>query len=86
MRYAKLQDFEKRSDHGPTMNELLIQGQAFAFLPFIHHALLTFSPDVASFVTENGFDLYAKNDYRFMESVIKFLLTHFSYKSTITIQ
>jgi hypothetical protein len=48
--------------------------------------LLAFSPDIAGFVTENGFDLYAKNDYRFMESVIKLLLTQFNYKASISIQ
>ncbi len=86
MRYAKLTDLDKKSEHGPTVTELIMQGQAFAFLPFIHHSLLTFSTDIAAFVTEGGFDLYAKNDYRFMESVIKLLLTHFNYKASITIQ
>ena len=85
MRYAKLTDLDKKSEHGPTITELVMQGQAFAFLPFIHHALLAYSPEIAEFVTESGFDLYAKNDFRFMESVIKLLLTHFTYKAAITI-
>ena len=86
MRYAKLTDLDKKSEHGPTVTELMMQGQAFSYLPFIHHALLAFSSEIAAFVTENGFDLYAKNDYRFMESVIKLLLTQFNYKASITIQ
>lgn len=56
------------------------------FLPIIHHALLEFSPLVASHIQEKGFDLFAKNDCRFMESVYKLLLTHFSYKPAITVQ
>jgi len=83
--YAKISELDKKSEHGPTVTELMMQGQAFAFLPFIHHALLTYSSEIATFVTENGFDLYAKNDYRFMESVIKLLISQFSYKASITI-
>ena len=64
----------------------MMQGQPFTFLPFIHHALLNYSSDVASYVTENGFDLYAKSDYRFIESVYKLLITHFNYKASLTIQ
>jgi hypothetical protein len=44
-----------------------------------------FSAEVAEFVTANGFDLYAKSDYRFIESVYKLLISHFNYKAAITI-
>jgi centrosomal protein CEP44 len=63
-----------------------MQGQPFVFLPFVHHALLGFSTEVATFVTEHGFDLYAKTDYRFMESVFKLLVTQFDYKAALNIQ
>ena len=46
---------------------IIIKGHPVAFLPFIHHALLTFQPDVAEWIREQGYDLYAKNDYRFEE-------------------
>lgn len=86
MRYAKLQDFDKQQEDGTTLHDLVVQGHPFVFLPFVHHALLGFSSDVAAFVTENGFDLYAKSDYRFMESVYKLLITHFNYKAALNIQ
>lgn len=50
------------------------EGLPPVFLPIIHHSLLEFSPQVAAFISENGFDLFAKNDYRFMESAYKLLL------------
>lgn len=58
------------------------QGQIFdgiplAFLPIIHHALLLYSPLVSRFISENGFELQAKNDYRFIENFYKLMLNHF---------
>ena len=85
-RYPKLQELERTQNDGTKLIDMMLQGQPFTFLPFIHHALLVFSPDVAEYVTENGFDLYAKSDYRFIESVYKLLIIHFNYKATITIQ
>ena len=41
---------------------------------------------LAEFVTANGFDLYSKNDMRFMESVFKMLVTHFAYKPALSIK
>lgn len=46
-RYPKLQDLERTQEDGKSLAELMMQGQPFTFLPFIHHALLVFSPDVA---------------------------------------
>lgn len=62
------------------------EGLPPAFLPIIHHCLLEYSPSVAQFITESGFDLLAKNDYRFIESTYKLLLNQFTYKPAITIQ
>lgn len=86
VRYAKLQDLDRPQQDGPTLQELLMQGQPFVFLPFVHHALLGYSPEVAAYVAEHGFDLYAKTDYRFMESVYKLLVTQFDYKASLNIQ
>ena len=55
------------------------------FLPIIHHSLLGFSKHVAKFVSDNGFDLFAKNDYRFMEGVYKLLASHFNYRPCVSI-
>jgi hypothetical protein len=62
------------------------EGLPPAFLPIIHHCLLEYSPMVAQFIADSGFDLHAKNDYRFIEFTYKLLLNQFSYKPTITIQ
>lgn len=68
------------------------QGQVFdgiplGFLPIIHHALLVYSPFVARFIAEKGFELQAKTDYRFMENTYKLLLNDFDgYKPQLTIQ
>ena len=58
------------------------QGQVFdgiplGFLPIIHHAFLVYSPFVAWFIAEKGFELQAKTDYRFMENTYKLLLNDF---------
>ena len=36
-------------------------------------------------MTENGFDLYAKSDFKFMESAFKFLRDFTDFKANITI-
>lgn len=42
---------------------------------------------VSKFISENGFDLHAKSDYRFMENTFKLLWNNFGgYKPQITIQ
>ena len=62
------------------------EGLPPVFLPLIHYSLLEYSAPVAHFINESGFDLLAKNDLRFIESVYKLLLTSFSYKPSITVQ
>ena len=62
-------------------------GIPLAFLPMIHHALLVYSPLVATFIAEKGFELQAKSDFRFIQNTYKLLLDHFGgYKPQITIQ
>jgi hypothetical protein len=87
VRYAKVTDLDSTQivQNGFSLQQLLMQGMPFAYLPFVHHALLAFSPEIQAFCSENGFDLYAKSDYRFMESAFKLLITHFDYKSQISI-
>ena len=58
----------------------MLEGKPFAFLPIMHHLFLIYSQEIAQFVTQNGFDLYAKNDMRFIESVYKLLLNQFDYR------
>ena len=66
--------------------ETFAEGLPPVFLPIIHHTLLEYSPLISAYITEVGFDLYAKNDLRFIESTYKLLLTQFNYKPSITVQ
>ena len=64
----------------------VMDGIPLGFLPIVHHALLVYSPLVAKFISEKGFELQAKSDYRFIENTYKLLLDHFQgYKPQITI-
>ena len=47
--------------------------------------MLAFSTPVADFVRDNKFDLYAKSDYRFVESVYKLLVDAFNYRPSISV-
>ena len=62
----------------------LIHGIPSAFLPIIHHTLLDYSHDIASYLAKRSYQLYAKNDLRFVETVYKILLQEFSYKPSLT--
>ena len=64
----------------------MFEGVPLAFLPLIHHSLLSFSSQVADFVREKKFDLFAKSDFRFIESVYKLLVDSFNYKPAISVQ
>ena len=64
----------------------MFEGVPLAFLPLVHHSLLGFSTPVADFVREKKFDLYAKSDFRFIESVYKLLVDAFNYKPAIKVQ
>ena len=86
VKYTKLQELEKII---PGSNEsqfdILMQGIPLAFLPLVHHCFLVYSQNVADFIKDKGFDLYAKSDYRFMESAYKLLVDSFGYKPAISI-
>jgi len=86
VRYPGLSDLEiVTAGNSVSQQALLFEGVPLAFLPLIHHSLLVYSTPVADFVRENKFDLYAKSDYRFIESVFKLLVDAFSYKPAISV-
>ena len=65
----------------------LTDGVPIAFLPIIHHTLLLYSPLVANFIAERGFELQAKSDFKFIQNAYKIMLDHFGgYKPQITVQ
>ena len=63
----------------------MFEGVPLAFLPLIHHCLLVFSIPIADFVRQSKFDLFAKSDYRFIESVYKLMVDQFGYKPAISV-
>ena len=86
VRYPGVSDLEITTTRNPVSQQaLLLEGVPLAFLPLIHHSLLVYSTPVADFVRENKFDLFAKSDYRFIESVFKLLVDAFSYKPAISV-
>lgn len=63
----------------------LNQGHPAVFLPIIHYSLLSFSQLVAQYIVEQGFDLYMKNDYTFLENVFKLLRSNFQYRCVLSV-
>jgi hypothetical protein len=55
------------------------------FLPVLHYALLSFSQLVAHYIAEQGFDLHMKNDFTFLEIVIKLLRANFQYRCVLSV-
>lgn len=87
MRYPQLSELEMQTGADQVSKQaLMFEGVPLAFLPVIHHSLLVYSAPVSDFVRENKFDLYAKSDYRFIESVYKLLVDSFNYKPAISVQ
>lgn len=66
--------------------EAFHEGSPILFLPIVHYILLGFSSAVAAYISESGFELLAKNDMRFIESVYKLMLTQFNYRPPITVE
>ena len=87
VRYPQLAELEVVSPQNQVSQQaLMFEGVPLAFLPLIHHSLLVYSTQIADFVRESKFDLFAKSDYRFIESVYKLLVDQFNYKPAISVQ
>ena len=52
-------------------------------LPLIHYALLGLSKPVHDLLLEQGYDLFAKTDQRFVEAVYKLLRQEFGYQPQV---
>ena len=63
-----------------------MEGNPIQFLRIINFILLEYSQEMANLILENGFDLYAKKDARFIEKVFQLWLNLFKYKPKITIE
>ena len=62
----------------------LTHGIPSAFLPIMHHVLLDYSHELASYFVNKNYDLYGRTDLRFVETVFKILRQEFSYKPSLT--
>ena len=63
--------------------DALIHGIPSAFLPMIHYTFLDYSPHLASYLAKINYDLYARTDLRFVETVFKILMKEFAYKPNL---
>ena len=57
-----------------------MKGHPSVFLPIIHFSLLIFSKPVSQFINDQGFELFAQNDYTFVSSVYQIMNLLFKYK------
>ena len=65
--------------------EEILAGNPVVFLQIINYVLLDYSQEMANLILDNGFDLYAKKDAKFIERVYQLCLTIFKYKPKINI-
>ena len=63
--------------------KILSSGNPEIYLPIIHYSLFNFSPLVAKFLSDNHYDMYAKNDLDFMNTAFKCLISLFDYRPDI---
>lgn len=59
-------------------------GDPVAILPLLHYILLDFSPFVARFLAQRGYDLYGKKDVRFLETIYRILRDEFQHRPVLT--
>ena len=59
-------------------------GDPTPFLPLLHFILLGFSKSVAHWLAELGYELYAKSDLRFVETVYRLARQELNYRHSLT--
>ncbi|MCQ2817994.1 MAG: hypothetical protein MJ252_12080 [archaeon] len=64
--------------------KILKTGTPEIFLPVIHYTLFNYSQNVARHLSENNFDMFAKNDLDFINSAFKCLIKLFNYKPSLS--
>lgn len=62
----------------------LVHGIPSSFLPIIHYTFLDYSHHLASYLAKKNYELYARTDLRFIETVYKILMQEFSFKPNLT--
>eukprot|EP01083_Nonionella_stella_P269346 911233_1 len=72
--------YDREIDH-----ERICRGSSPDLLPIIHFALLEYSGSVAEFLTDRGYDIYGRNDQRFMDNVFRLLRSEFAYFPALSV-
>ncbi|EOD08631.1 hypothetical protein EMIHUDRAFT_217370 [Emiliania huxleyi CCMP1516] len=71
-------------DEGPLDADALLSGDPSAYLRLLHFALLRCSTDVARWLAELGYELYAKSDARFVECVWRLMRQELGYRHALS--
>jgi hypothetical protein len=69
---------------GPIDLRNLKKGAPGDLLPLVHFALLGYSKVLHESLIANGYELFAKTDIRFMETVYKLLRSEFDYQPQVS--
>eukprot|EP00696_Hemimastix_kukwesjijk_P019103 gnl/Hemi2/8280_TR2852_c0_g5_i1.p1 gnl/Hemi2/8280_TR2852_c0_g5~~gnl/Hemi2/8280_TR2852_c0_g5_i1.p1 ORF type:complete len:281 (-),score=57.84 gnl/Hemi2/8280_TR2852_c0_g5_i1:77-919(-) len=59
-------------------------GQPSVFLPVLHHVFLDYSRLLAKWLSDQGHDLYARSDLRFLEGVFRIVMSEFNYRPRLS--
>lgn len=73
-----------RGDVGPLDLDALVSGDPAGYLPLLHFAVLKLSKLVARWITELGYELFAKSDTRFVEGVFRLMRTELNFRHSLT--
>ncbi len=63
-----------------------LKGHPSVFLPVIHFSLLIYSKPVSDFIADQGFDLFAQNDFTFVSCTYEILNMLFKYRPSFTLE
>ena len=69
---------------GPIDLRILKRGSPSDLLPLVHFALLGYSKVVHDALISGGYELFAKTDIRFLETVYKLLRSEFDYQPQVS--
>ena len=81
----KLRDHLRRVHYDSALQvDALAAGEPAGFLPLLHFVLLRHSHAVARWLAERGYELSAKTDLRFVETVYRLARVELGYRHALT--
>ncbi|KAM3131026.1 hypothetical protein pb186bvf_016838 [Paramecium bursaria] len=82
----RLKQLLRKVEYTEKLNfEQLQQSNPTSFLRIMHFILIDYSNEFYKSIIQNGYELYSKNDLRFVEQVYKYLNKELNYKPSINI-